>query len=288
MKCWTLALVACLCTSCTMMSLKRHAVAQGNSATDLRYHEVMDNLAMIADDPTTLPSYASIFSGTAWVQDQGQQITTITWPRVFGAQAVNPMLNRQISQNWVLDTITSPEKVEAMRAACRWAIEGPEHIDKEGMSLLIRPELAEPGTERHFGGADKLAQLSPGWLGVGGARDVPLCACYKAHSGKTWVWVTADGMKGLTDFTLIIQDIARISINSPTLFNLPPIYTPIVLASAESVGPDNRMAMTAQVVIDQSGHLVPDIPYTKTRIDTLGIESQLRSAISAAGVTTGR
>jgi hypothetical protein len=129
-----------------MVSLNRHTLGQAESATDLRYRENLANLALIANNPSALPAYTSIYSGTASVQDQGQFGSTTTWPRGFNSEALNPQLNRQILQNWALDPIIHPEKLEAMRAACRWVIGGPEQLDEEAMSLLIRPEDAPPGT----------------------------------------------------------------------------------------------------------------------------------------------
>ncbi len=137
------------CAGCTMMSLERHTVAQTDSAVALRYHEVLDNLALIAKDPSALPSYASIFSGTIFVQDQGQLGSTNIWPFTgavaSGSIAGASSLNRQISQNWALDPISAPEKLEAMRAACQWAIGGPDQVTPESRKLLIRPDEAPLG-----------------------------------------------------------------------------------------------------------------------------------------------
>jgi hypothetical protein len=285
MKRWMLCLLACGLAGCTMVSLERHTVAQTDSAVDLRYREVMDNLALVADDPSTLPSYSSIFSGTVSVQDQGQLLSTITWPFSAGSQVVDPSFNRQISQNWTLDPIMIPEKLEAIRAACQWAVGGRDSVYEDSWDLLIGPEEAKPGIGRHFGVKKKLEKLPDGWLRIGSRRDVPACACYRAHCGRAWVWVMPEDMKALADFTLIIQDIARVPANSPTLFNFPPVYTPIVFATTDVENPNHRVKITAQVVVDQSGHLVTDVPYYPVRLDTLGSDSNLRSAIGAAGIT---
>lgn len=190
-------------------------------------------------------------------------------------------------QNWALDPLTAPEKLLAIRAASQWVIYGPEHLDPESMSLLIRPDQAPTGPERHFGVADRLASLPPGWLCVGRHKDVSQCARYKAHSGETWVWVTPNGMKGFSDFTLIIQDIARVAINSQTLFHLPPIYTPIQFKTADTGAKFDSPIFTVQAVVNESGHLVTDIPYYPLRQDNLGGDTaSLRSAIAAAGITS--
>jgi hypothetical protein len=281
-----LALVV-VCNGCTMMSLNRHTTAQNDSAMELRYREIMDNLAMIANDPSALPNYSSIFSGTVFVQDQGQLLSTTTWPltAMVAGQATNPSLNRQISQNWTLDPIVVPEKLEAIRAACQWAVGGLDVVNKDSMSLLISPEDAEPGSSRHFGVAKDLAKLPPGWLGVGGWKEVPKSTCYKAHCGDTWVWVTPEGMNGLSDFTTIVQNIARVYINSQTLFRLPAYYTPIVFVTHDSY-PDKRLQFAVTVTVDQAGQLQTALPYIPTRIETTGADAGLRSQISAAGISS--
>lgn len=286
MKFWMFGFVACACTGCTMMSLERHSVAQTDSAIDLRYREIMDNLAMIANDPSTLPSYSSIYAGTAFVQDQGELIsTTVTpWLAKAGSQAVNPQLNRQIGLNWALDPIVIPERLEAMRAACQWVIGGPNHVHKDSMSLLIRPEEAEAGPDRHFGVYDKLAQLPPGWLYMGRKRNVPACARYKAHCGETWVWVTPDGMKGLTDFALIIQHLARAPINSEILFHFPASYTPVMFRTSDPA--NARFQTVAQVVVNPSGHLVTESPWYAFRIENAGVDSTFRSQLGAIGAAS--
>jgi hypothetical protein len=276
-----------VCAGCTMTSLERHTVAQIDTTTDLRYQEIVNNLAMIAADPSTLPTYSSIFSGTIFVQDTGQVISTTTWPFAakLGADATNPSLNRQASQNWTLDPVMVPEKLEAMRAACQWAIGGRASVHPDSLSLLDRPEQWPRGPNRHFGVSDKLNELPVGWLDIGAASDVPKHARYKSHCGNTWVWVTSDGMNGLADFTLIIQNIARIQINSPTLFNPLPVYTPITFLTTD-LDPADRVKVTAQVVVDQGGRLQTDLPYVPIRVETTGVDSNIRSAISAAGISS--
>jgi hypothetical protein len=286
MRVGLLALAIGASAGCTMTSLKRHTVAQTDSAMDVRYREVMDNLALIANNPSALPSYASIYSGSAAVQDTGQLMSTTTLPYyTVGSEVLNPSLTRQITENWVLDPLLDPERMEAIRAACQWALFGPGGVHKDSISLLIRPEEAPHGPDRHFGVADQLAQLPAGWVSVGKLKDVPACALYKAHCGHAWVWVTPDGMKGLSDFTLILQHLSRVPINAGGLFNLPPVYTPIVVATADS-DPANRFQTTVQAVVDQSGRLVTDVPYFKVRIDDTRADSNLISILSSSGIST--
>ena len=290
---WVLALLLCGNTGCTMMSLERHTVAQTGSTIDLRYREVMDNLAMVAHDPATLPSYASIYAGTIFVQDQQQLMSATNWQHIkpstgkngFMSEALNPSVNRQVNQNWSIDPIVVPEKLEAIRAACQWAVGGPEHVSKDSMSLLIRADKAPAGPERHFGVEESLSRLPAGWLCVGKLKDVPACARYKAHSGGTWVWVPEDGIKGLADFTLILQNIARVGSNSPTLFHFPPVYSPIRFHTTDSNAVDPKVRIVAQVTVDQNGHLVPEIPYYPARNENINTDGKFRSLIAASAAS---
>lgn len=287
MKPCLLVLLVLPCTGCTMLSLQRHTLAQANTTPDLRYQEIVDNLAMIAADPSVLPSYSSIFAGSVSVQDQGQLISMTKWPFHVGSQAANPIVNRQIYGTWTLDPVEVPEKLDAMRAACQWAIGGAGHVYPASMSLLIRPDEAPPGPERHFGVADRLAKLPPAWLCTGRHLDVPKTALYTSHCGDTWVWVNPEGLAGLTAFALIIQDIARISINSQTLFNFPHPYAPIQFLAADQ-DPRGLFKVTVQLTVDQNGNPVTELPYDPLRQDTEGLNADLKAAIGAAAAAVPR
>jgi hypothetical protein len=221
----------------------------------------------------------------------------------FGTEAINPQLTRTVTDNWSLDPVTAPEKLEAMRCACRWVTIGPERACTSCLGLLSSPEQDHsPG--RHFGVADRLARLPVGWLHVGCHKDVPAGSCYKAHCGDTWVWVMPDGMVGLSDFTLVLQDIARVSINSDSLFYWPP---PPCVYGRRSASPDkkppdgggggnavakeekktpadaDRSTLEVSVFTDGCNCLVPAGPYRKYRFENLGGDPSFRSAVSAAG-----
>jgi hypothetical protein len=281
MRWWLLGLVVYSGTGCTMTSLERHTVVQTDAIMDVRYREAMDNLALVADNWSALPSYASIYSGSASVQDTGQLIFDSGVPYYsVGFDKVNPSFQRQITQLWTLDPLLDPERMEAIRAACQWAIRGPGGVHKDSMSLLIRAEQAPAGPERHFGVADDLARLPAGWLKVGRHRDIPSCAVYKAHRGDTWVWVTPEGMASLSQFTIVLQKIARIPINGGAVLNLPPVFTPIVFKTAES-RPTDRFQTTVQAVVNENAQLVTDFPYYKVRLDDVRADPQLISILSS-------
>jgi hypothetical protein len=286
MRWWLLGLAVYASAGCTMTSLERHTVAQTDASMDVRYREAMDNLALVADNWSALPSYATIYSGSATTQDQGQMILNSTMPyNSVGSAVVNPSFQRQITQLWTLDPLLDPERMEAIRAACQWVIGGPDRVFRDSMRLLIRPDQAPAGPERHFGVADDLARLPANWLKVGRHRDIPSCAVYKAHRGDTWVWITPEDMGSLSQFTIILQKIARIPINGGAVLNLPPTFAPIVFKTADSQSTD-RFQTTVQLVVNENGHLVTDFPYFKVRVDDTRTDSQLISILSAGPVSS--
>jgi hypothetical protein len=285
-----IAILLCCGSGCTMLSLERHTVAQSASTGDLRYREVMDNLAMSAANPSALPYYATIYSGSAQVSDTFGAISTTTWQHVvgkngFGSEAFNPSEQRQIIENWTLDPVVYSAKLEAMRACAKWVLFGPNSLNEEEMSLLINPDAAPPGPNPHFDVADRLANLPSGWVHIGRLCDVPACACYKAHCAQTWAWVEGAGMQGLADYTLVLQSIGRVDPNSPTLFNFGPAFTYVKFLTLDSpvTTPEGRyVRMYAQVYLDSSGRLMPDTPYFAAQQSDQQSLSHLRSVINLA------
>jgi hypothetical protein len=278
------------CTGCTTIALERHTLSQEMTPTDIRYQEVLDNLAMVAHDPAALPAYSSIFAGTAQITDTSQVVSTTTFGPGAAAELLSPQYTRMVLGNWSLDPINVPEKLEAIRCACSWVIYGPEFACRDCPGLLASPEQA-PYPGRHFGVADRMAQLPQGWLHVGRICDVPPMARYKAHSCDTWVWVMPDGMKALADLNLVIQDIARVDINSMTIQFVRPtpsdfVFPTIGPAKTPCNGPpydSKKPWAVAEVSVSPCGNLMPDIPYYRWRIENVGSDANLRSQINAAG-----
>jgi hypothetical protein len=291
MKYGLLLLPMLACTGCTTLALERHTLKQEATPTDIRYQEVLDNLAMVAHDPSALPAYSSIFAGTAQITDTAQLVSTTTFGSKAAAQVINPQLTRGALGNWTLDPINAPEKLEAIRCACQWVIYGQEFACHDCNGLLASPEQA-PYPGRHFGVADRLSHLPQGWVHVGKLLEVPAKARYKAHSGDTWVWVMPEDMEALADFSLVLQDIARVDINSTTILFIRPTPSDFVFPANPldktpcCAGPykDTKPNVIAEVSVDPCGCLMPDTPYYRWRTENVGSDPSLRSQINAAGL----
>jgi hypothetical protein len=251
-------LVALLILSgCTTWALRQTTLSQAESSTDLRYREIIDNLAMIYANPDALPAYASIYTGAADINDNLKFTTQAIWTRTnpaagymtaFAAASADVLGSRAEKGTWTLDPTIVPEKLRAMRAACRWALFGPEavgpdvrllkryeppqfkglgHSKSTAPDVLLKPfetpqfGIAEPSSPKvyvpgdppgiYFDVVDRLGAIRPGWLHCEGCRSaIPRTACYWQGCHGKYVWVGPDGMEGLSQFMLVIQGIARV------------------------------------------------------------------------------
>jgi hypothetical protein len=298
--------LACACiplAGCTTMSLERNTVRQSQSITDLRYREVLSNLAMLSANPATLPSFSSIYAGTADVTDSIAGSPAATLMRiglmpfgtttVFGPVSADVNFSRTLKENWTLDPVVVPEKLRALRCACWWELSGPEQAVSDFNVHLTRYRPADPGTGFpgdprgfYFDVADRLAKIPPGWLHTGGRCDVPKDACYRANCGDHYVWVMSDGVQCLSDFTLALQAIARVAIGS-VYYPLPPtrsVNTKISIPNPSN--PNQPYSAQVTVNVDDRGQLVPGPGLTaiplKVRIDNVGVFAELHSQIVAA------
>jgi hypothetical protein len=279
---------------CTTLSLERHTLEQNTTLMDIRYRQVLENLALIASNPGNLPSYSNILTGVPQVNDMAQFGSTTTWANVspakgigsqsgFGSEQISPMASRAVNESWTLFPVTSPEQLLAIKCSCKWVLSGEESARQDYPTLLDPPPTKKMGpslSDRHFGVAAKLAQLQCGWLHVGTKCDFPHNAVYKAHCDGIWVWVTPEGMKGLSDFTAIIQEIALTQVNSPSLFYAAKADTVSVTVN-QRANQDNQALWKFSVDRNNDNYGIPDVPY-RARYDNLGTDAFIKSLINAS------
>jgi hypothetical protein len=199
---------------CTAFSLERYTLNQIQSTADFRYKAVLNCLAAVAADPNALPSFCILSDGLTRIQDSESLSSTTTWTRAVGSFAMENLgvtVSRSPQEQWTVIPVAEYTQLAAMRCACLWVLDGPERACNDCPGLLDSAEY-DHSLGPHYGVAERLERITPGWLGVGKLKDVPRGACYKAHCGNTWVWVTPEGMKGLADFTLVLLDIATLDV----------------------------------------------------------------------------
>jgi hypothetical protein len=209
------------CGGCTATSLKSYTLNQALSVSDMRYRQVMHDLAVAANNPGVLPAFALTASGTATVARTASIDTMTIWDQavrglsrevLLGSATHNPQLM------WTLTPVVAEPQLEALHYACLWAILGPPPEGSRAMELLRawRDDDLYPkpkGATRHlspyhFGVACQLAALPPGWARVAKAGCAPRGAAYSATVGGVTVWVDRRDLPALSEFVLVVLDIS--------------------------------------------------------------------------------
>lgn len=264
-----LSVLATAAQGCTAVELERHTVNQALSVTDLRYREILNALALVAYNPGALPAFSVIASGTANVTNTAQVESITLWDimafKGFSKQTVALMGRYQPEQQWQLNPVVSQPQLKGLWYACLWMIQGPPPPGSEAWDLLRAPSYGEI-EGYHLAVLDKLAQVPPNWLCIGKAKDVPRNACYTAHHGHTFVWVTPEGIAGLSAFTLVVMDIATID---PQSLQLPVPMASLQLTidpspSSKKPGADDTEIPVPRKVEAAGAPDVPPKPFTLT------------------------
>jgi hypothetical protein len=199
---------------CTTTSLRLYTLGQINTIEEYRKNAALECLATVAASPDTLPSFALLANGATHLQDTGTVTSNTVWTRAlegFATESLSLTASRTPLGQWTVDPVASYVQIEALRAACRWAVFGPEAAWNESPGLLLDPATDYAPLEPHFGVANRLAQLPPNWVHVGHRGDVPKNVVCKAHRSDTWVWVLPTDELFLSEFILILHDIATLN-----------------------------------------------------------------------------
>jgi hypothetical protein len=208
-------------SGCTHIALRNDTVRTTNTLADLQFQQVLDNVARFHDNPDTVPSFAVANSGTVSILDTtGAGISPTyspTLPFFLQGGGALPILSllfpfsasRAVTENWSLTPITDADNLRRLRCAFRLLVMGeatPNH------------DFCVKQMKEFFAGEEAdLADYYPprGWYSVGGKKDVPKDACYVGCHGCTYVWVTADGMNGLSTFAMGALDLATGKVRTP-------------------------------------------------------------------------
>ncbi len=194
---------------CESLQLRNHVVQQAATLSDISYQQVLDNLAMFRQEPAALPYFSLAPHGIVTIQQTAGGSGEVDWDYIFLGTA-GPLVNhldkktlglnatQQTVGQWSTDSVLNPDELSLMRCAYQRALgcEGPP-CEKDLAAFFAHNQA-------------RLDALRPGWYGAGRCRDVPHNACRVGHYGDSYVWVTPEGMDGLTAFTLAILDIATV------------------------------------------------------------------------------
>jgi hypothetical protein len=197
--------LAVVLEGCTALSLERHTANQAMTAGEMRYQIVLNTLARMSETPGRLPGLGTVTDGQAAVTDQANidLKTALDGSKGFTSEAISGGMSRSPNLQWTIDTAYTPDQIRAAQAAFEWVLTGTSPHDAETISLL-----------KLFQVYDDLLCLDAmyrGWLCVGCKSDVPKGCLYVSQCGKCCCWVLPGRLKGLSEFTLILADIATIA-----------------------------------------------------------------------------
>ena len=129
------ALVALTCgTGCTAGRLRERTVTQGGTLPGLQYQQVLDNLALFAGNPASLPWHVTLREGTTQITDSISGGAAVelgppsdTLPQLFGS--------RTAVAQWGMSPVVDATELRLLRFAYRRALgvgemPGPEFLDE--------------------------------------------------------------------------------------------------------------------------------------------------------------
>ncbi|HVS37255.1 MAG TPA: hypothetical protein VMS17_16965 [Gemmataceae bacterium] len=207
-----LGLLVLAATGCEAVQLRNHVVKQAATLTDIQYQQVLDNLAMFVQDPAALPYFSLTPTGSVGIQQTGTASAGVNWDYLGAGSAfinhadkknLGLMGNEQAIGQWSTSSLLNPDELTLMRWAFQRALGCSGQDGQKELEGFFKYNPA------------RLEALQSGWYGAGGCKDVPRGACYVGHYHGTYVWVTPEGMEGLTRFTLAILDIATTLVPRP-------------------------------------------------------------------------
>jgi hypothetical protein len=202
--------VLLLACGCTHDQLRRSTNRTQESMSDLRYKHLLDNLAMMVRNPATVPNPVAINGGVVQISDNGTGITNYTW-NPLGIRGVTQyflgaMGSRTISEQWSLTPLHNPEKLRLMRYAYQLLLN----------SDLVHCDDGEEKLRAYLGDEEFATAIPKGWFCVGTKHDVPKDARFCGSYHDVYVWVTDDGLDGLSRFYLTILRIALMETQQKT------------------------------------------------------------------------
>ena len=192
--------------------LQRDTVAANLTISDIYFQQVLNNVARFEVNSAAMPSFSVISAGTVNIQDSAGAAVSPTYSPTLtkalqggGALPILSILfglnaQRSITENWSTAPITDSDNIRRMRCAFQLLV-GRESSQCDRCEDRLKGFFVA-STESQD------CMLPRGWYQVGGKCDVPPDACYSAHYCDTYVWVTPDGLDGLTRVTITVLDLA--------------------------------------------------------------------------------
>jgi hypothetical protein len=224
---------AALGPGCAHHQLSFSTVLTANTHQTIVFGMVLDNIAMFAAQPDTMPWHVRVRDGTVQITDklgigqQGGGFSTFSNGR-FGIETYGPQGSRQVALQWGTDAVGDPIQLYALQSAYRRVLGLPPLPEPNFLTEARRarrrgvgnnnsdePEPLDdndPETRPGAGSVEisRYGEVPLGWFCVGSKKDVPRDAAFVGHHGDTYVWVMPRGVGGLTRFTWLVLAIVKL------------------------------------------------------------------------------
>jgi hypothetical protein len=246
---WKRILLSALCslvTGCQSILVERNTVSMAERLSDIQYGQVMDNLALVADNPGALPHFELTDSGKTVVQETDQTSLSMAWALVvYGMPRFSSTLLSNVSpavqyihqdaDEWDGEPALQPVQELLMRdlyhkalglppsqgeaTVAEWFFSDIPFKDKHEYALINDmidkthdPELVYSLANvkpAYFQAVhETYNHIEPCRIHVGSRLEVPRDACYVGHHGRTYAWAMKDEMESLTNLTICVLAVA--------------------------------------------------------------------------------
>lgn len=185
---WWLLLVLFVVSGCAPAELQRNTLRQASTITDLQYRLVLDNLAMLVDEPMMLPWHVKLDDGRVQVEDEVRAQADVSPLTTNLEPLIGGFGERRTTHLWGVVPVTDPKELRDLQTAYRIA------LDRETDEDLI----------------EGIDEIPTGWFEKGRRDDVPRNARFVGRYRDRYVWVPDDHIEELTRFTLNILSIVRL------------------------------------------------------------------------------
>lgn len=188
------ALVCAIVSGCQpWRQLNENTLGQGSSVASLLEKLAVQNLVLFHINPHAIPSQISVNSGTVTTVDQASistndplnrgvttavaAATTVTTS--LASHVASPSLNNQQNQNWVIETVTAPDKLDRLTALYRYVAVPGVDLCREYPEVRVAAGAPAGGAGNDPGVADTTA-----WNAATGGDAVDTYEAYKTAFPK--------------------------------------------------------------------------------------------------------
>lgn len=171
----------------------------------MRYQLVLDSMARMAANPGNLPALGTATDGLSNVTDAVafDAKTALDGLKGFTGEGLTANASRNPDLNWTIDPVHTADQLSALQGAFMWVLSGAAPPAGSAMEVLLKDFHV-------YNDLFCLTSAQPKWFHVGCRAHAPKSCPYIGRYGDVCVWVFDGGTSSLSEFTLILTDIATV------------------------------------------------------------------------------